>query len=259
MTSTEKKTAIITGGSSGIGLAIAEEFARRDFEVHLWARRSELGERAIASLRKLDKRPPHFQSCDVTSAASIEAAVREFDRHAGHVDVLVNAAGILRRGMLGSLQETYVTEQINTLLTGAILVTNALATRLAKGKQGIVVNIGSIAGREPFSSLSAYGAAKAGLAHFTKVAAKELFGSGVRVICVCPGVVQTSLMDEIDFAIVKGTLPAQRLQPIEEVTSLIGHLVAGSYPSLTGAVIDLDDGVSLFPGGPEGARTSILR
>jgi NAD(P)-dependent dehydrogenase (short-subunit alcohol dehydrogenase family) len=234
------------------------ELARRDFEVHLWGRRVELGEKALLALKNIDKRPAYFQVCDVTSVESIQAAARAFDRHADHLDVLVNAAGILQRGTLGSFKGSSVIEQINTLLTGTILVANALATRLAKGKQSIVVNIGSVAGREPFSSLSAYGAAKAGVAHFTKIAAKELFGSGVRVICVCPGVVRTSLMDEAEFAMVKKTLPGRRLQAVEEVTFFVGHLVTGQYPSLTGAVIDLDDGISLFSGGPEGARTSIL-
>lgn len=255
MTAGERKTAVVTGGTSGIGLAIAMDLARRDFEVDLWARRTERGEEALRAVKGVGRGSTHFQACDVASAASIRTAVEAFERRADHLDVLVNAAGILRREMLGALDAAAVSEQIDTLLTGTILVTNALASRLARARQSIVVNIGSVAGREPFGSLSAYGAAKAGVAHFTRVAAKELFASGVRVICVCPGVVRTSLMDEVEFAMVRRSLPGRRLQSVEEVTALVGHLVTEDFPSLTGAVIDLDDGISLFTGGPESKLT----
>ncbi len=108
------------------------------------------------------------------------------------------------------------------------------------------MNVGSVAGQHPMVGLGAYGAAKAGVAHYTRVAAQELFSAGVRVVCVCPGIVKTGLFPEREYDALASLTPGRRLQTADEIGQFLVEVTRPAYPSLTGAVIDLDDGLGLF-------------
>jgi 3-oxoacyl-[acyl-carrier protein] reductase len=243
------KTAIVTGGTSGIGFAVAVRLLADGFAVHIWGRDEVRGRRAAESLAAGDgSGNVTFVRCDVRSIDQIAAAVGTFSRHHQHLDLLVNCAGILRREPLSQVQNESVDEQIDTLLKGPILITGAVSELLACSHGGVIANIGSAAGKEPFPLLGVYGAAKAGLAQFTRSVAKELYLCGVRAFCVNPGVVETDLMSAAELAQLRTTLPGRRFQSAEEVADLVVHLASGPYAALNGAVVEFDDGVSLFTG-----------
>jgi acyl carrier protein len=194
---------------------------------------------------------------------SIAQAVKAFEAEHDRLHLLINAAGILQRTPLSSFQPDAVSSQIDIVLKGTILATTALAGHLARGENSVVVNIGSVAGQHSFVGLGAYGAAKAGVAHFTRTAAQELFSSGTRVLCVCPGIVKTGLMPDAEFQALAGVTPGHRLQTVDELARFVVELTRPDYPSLTGAVIDFDDGVGLFPGNrppapPAGATRPVV-
>jgi NAD(P)-dependent dehydrogenase (short-subunit alcohol dehydrogenase family)/acyl carrier protein len=234
--------AVVTGGSSGIGLAVTRRLVEAGYAVEIWARREDLGRAAAARLGSA----VNFRRCDVADPAAVRAAAEGLPER---LDLLVNAAGVLQRGPLGA--ETAA--QVDVLLKGTILVTGALAARLAGG---VIVNLGSVAGREAFPGLAAYGAAKAGVAHFTRAAARELLAARVRVFCVSPGLVDTSLQPAAELALLRQSTPHRRLQSPDEVAAFIVALASDAYPSLTGAVIDLDDGLSLYTGSAEPPRAA---
>jgi 3-oxoacyl-[acyl-carrier protein] reductase len=240
-------SAIVTGGTSGIGLATARALVREGFEVTLWARDARRGQDAISKLNAEHLAGKVlFQACDVGNADSVQQAVEAFTVRNQGLNILINAAGILQRTPVGTFQPELIARQIDTVLKGTIHTTTALAPHLARARQGVVVNVGSVAGQQPIIGLGTYGAAKAGVAHFTRVMAQELFTAGVRVLCVCPGIVKTSLVPEREYEALINVTPGRRLQTVEEIAQFIVELTRPAYPSLTGAVIDLDDGLGLF-------------
>lgn len=246
-----RKSAIVTGGSSGIGYCVCEELARRDYGVFILARDSRRGEESAARIRAATPDAAvEFIACDVRSAAAVRSAFAEIRSRVESADLLVNCAGVLQRAMLGDLSAEAIDSQLDTCLKGTMLVTDASVELLAGSQSALVVNVGSVAGRASFEGLSVYGAAKAGVIHFSRTAARELYGRGIRVVCVNPGVVETNLMSAAELAMVKATLPSGRLQHPEEVASFIVALTDPTFQSLTGAVIDLDDGTGLFTGDP---------
>lgn len=242
-----KGSAIVTGGTSGIGLAAARALLRGGHDVILWARQAQRGQEAVRQLNS-EHFPgkASFQTCDVSSADSVRQAVEAFAKGHDALATLINAAGILQRTPLVQFQADTITRQIDIVLKGTILTTTALAPFLAKSGRGVVINVGSVAGQHPFVGLGAYGAAKAGVAHFTRVAAQELFTAGVRVLCVCPGIVKTGLVPEREYEALVAVTPGRRLQTADEVGQFLAELATPAYPSLTGAVIDFDDGLGLF-------------
>lgn len=242
-----KGSAIITGGTSGIGLAAARALLRDGYDVTLWARQAQRGQDAVRQLNGEHRAgKASFQTCDVASADSVRQAVEAFAKGHDTLDILINGAGILQRTPLTQFQADTITQQIDIVLKGTILTTTALALHLSKSGRGVVINVGSVAGQHPLVGLGAYGAAKAGVAHFTRVAAQELFMAGVRVLCVCPGIVKTGLMPEREYEALVAVTPGRRLQTAEEVGQFLVELTKPAYPSLTGAVIDFDDGLGLF-------------
>lgn len=245
------KTAIVTGGSSGIGYATAERLVQQQFRVFLLSRDSDRGRSAARRISETAAASVvHHVVCDVRSMPSVAAAIAEVRTHTNQVELLVNSAGVLRRSMLGTSTEQDIDDQIDTCLKGTVHVTGAAVELLAAADAPLIVNVGSVAAKTPFESLSVYGAAKAGVVQFSRIAAKELFSRGIRVVCVNPGVVRTALMSAAEFSMVQATLPGGRLQEAQDIAALVVNLSDNAYSSMTGAVIDMDDGAGLFSGGP---------
>lgn len=180
------KSALVTGGSSGIGLAIARVLREEGFELTLAARTPEKVEAAAAGLGA---------HAVVANLSDEEAAVRAVAEHAerfGGLDVLVNSAGLGIGGTVESLVTKHVDLQLGVNLRGLLLVTREAIPHL-KRTRGWVVNLASIAGTEPTPGLTVYGATKAAVIALTRSLNAELDGDGVRAIAICPGFVDTPM------------------------------------------------------------------
>ena len=195
-----ERAALITGGSSGIGLAIARMLRDEGYGLTLVSRRrekidaaaEELGAQAVAA--------------DVGDADECTRAVAEHREKFGRLDVLVNSAGIGIAGTIEQLPAKQFDLQVGVNLRGLFLVTQA-AVPLLRESQGLVVNLASIAGTLPTPGLATYGATKAAVISLTKSLNEELDGDGVRAIAICPGFVDTPMAEW------SGIEPAEMIQP----------------------------------------------
>ena len=180
------RAAIVTGGSSGIGLAIARMLREEGFELTLASRRPEKVEAAAAELGAA------AVAADVSDEAAVQRLVAEHRERLGRLDVLVNSAGVGIAGRLAELPAKHFDLQLGVNLRGVFLVTQA-ALPLLRESRGWIVNLASIAGTIPAPGLAAYAAAKAGVISLTRSLNAELDAAGVRAIAICPGFVDTPM------------------------------------------------------------------
>jgi NAD(P)-dependent dehydrogenase (short-subunit alcohol dehydrogenase family) len=178
--------ALVTGGSSGIGLAIARMLRDDGYDLTLASRTKEKVEGIAAELGAL------AVEANVVRDEDCERLVREHADRFGRLDVLVNSAGVGVGGTVEKLTAKHWDLQLDVNLRGAFLVTRA-AIPLLRESHGIVVNLASIAGTLPVPGLAAYGAAKAGLISLTHSLNRELEDDGIRICAVCPGFVDTPM------------------------------------------------------------------
>jgi NAD(P)-dependent dehydrogenase (short-subunit alcohol dehydrogenase family) len=182
------KSALVTGGSSGIGLAIARMLREEGYELTLAARTPEKVAAAAAELGA------HAVAANLSDEAAAVRAVAEHAEQFGGLDVLVNSAGLGIGGTVESLQAKHVDLQLAVNLRGLLLVTRE-AVPLLKASRGWVVNLASIAGTEPTPGLTVYGATKAAVIALTRSLNAELDGDGVRAVAICPGFVDTPMAE----------------------------------------------------------------
>jgi NAD(P)-dependent dehydrogenase (short-subunit alcohol dehydrogenase family) len=179
-------SALITGGSSGIGLAIARMLREEGFELTLASRTKEKIEAAAAEIGA------HAVAADVGREEDCIRVVAEHKDRFGGMDVLVNSAGIGIAGTVESLQTKHIDLQLGINLRGLLIVTRE-AIPLLKETKGWVINLASIAGTTPTPGLTVYGATKAAVIALTRSMNAELDGDGVRAIALCPGFVDTPM------------------------------------------------------------------
>jgi NAD(P)-dependent dehydrogenase (short-subunit alcohol dehydrogenase family) len=183
-----ERAAIITGGSSGIGLAIARMLRDEGFDLTLASRRPEKVEAAAKELGAV------AVAVDVADEADCERLVAEHRERFGRLDMLVNSAGIGIAGTVESLPAKHLDLTIGVNLRGLFLMTQK-AIPLLRESRGWIVNLASIAGTLPTPGLSAYGATKAAVISLTRSLNEELDGDGVRAIAICPGFVDTPMAE----------------------------------------------------------------
>jgi len=182
------RAALITGGSSGIGLAIGRTLRDEGFELTLVSRRAERVQAAAEELGAV------AVAADVGKAEDCERLVAEHRERFGRIDVLVNSAGIGIAGRVEELQAKHFDLQVGVNLRGLFLVTQA-AIPLLRESHGFIVNLASIAGTLPTPGLATYGATKAAVISLTRSLNEELDADGVRAIAICPGFVDTPMAE----------------------------------------------------------------
>jgi NAD(P)-dependent dehydrogenase (short-subunit alcohol dehydrogenase family) len=181
-------SALITGGSSGIGLAIATMLRDEGYELTLASRTAEKVESAAAALGAT------AVAADVSKPEDCERVVREHVDRAGGLDLLVNSAGIGIAARVEDAQLRHIDRQLNINLRGLVLVTQAALPHL-KASRGWIVNLASIAGTQPVPLLPIYAATKAAVISLTHSLNADLDGDGVRALALCPGFVVTPMTD----------------------------------------------------------------
>ncbi len=242
----QAKTAVVTGGTRGIGFAIAKKLAGNGANVAVIATRAgEAADRAVAELAAAGVTAKLYL-CDIRNAEAVDAAAAEILADFGSVDVLVNNAGITRDNILPGLSAEDIDDVIDVDLKGAIFVTRAFVRSMMRKRSGSIINISSVVGLMGNRGQANYAAAKAGLVGFTKTIAKEYGGRGIRCNAVAPGYIATemtaALPEEAREQLVK-SLPLGRLGDPDDVADTVLFLAGDASRYITGEVIKVDGGM----------------
>jgi NAD(P)-dependent dehydrogenase (short-subunit alcohol dehydrogenase family) len=238
--------AVITGGATGLGYAIAERLMASGGQITLWDLDAEAVQRAAAALG----RGARAVAVDVSDQPSVAAAVATTLAAVPRVDALVNSAGIT--GPNTKVWDYPVDawrQVLEVNLTGVFLCCREWVPHMRASNYGRIVNIASVAGKDGNPNASAYSASKAAVIALTKSLGKELADTGVRVNCVTPAAVKTAIFDQmtpehIQFMLSK--IPMGRFGTPDEVASLVGWLCTEDCSFSTGAVFDLSGGRSTY-------------
>jgi 3-oxoacyl-[acyl-carrier protein] reductase len=240
------RSAVVTGGAAGIGLAIARRLAASGARIALWDR----DEAALARAQSMLGDATFTYALDVADAEAVGLAAEAAASALGAIDVLVCSAGIAG--------PNYTTWEypldawravIDVNLNGVFFCNRAVVPLMMKRDYGRIVNIASIAGKEGNPTASAYSASKAGVIGLTKSLGKELAKTGIRVNCVTPAAVRTAIFDQItqqhvDYMLSK--IPMGRLGTVDEIAAMVCWLASEECSFSTGAVFDLSGGRATY-------------
>ena len=243
-----KKAALVTGASSGIGMATAIRFSEEGMDVALVSR----DRAALEETAKLMKGTgeAYIIPLDLTGEGQARAVIQKTVDHFGRLDVLINAAGIIGTGTIENTSLDSWDTMFDINLRSVFQLMQLAVPHLEKTR-GAIVNVSSVTGLRAFPGVLAYCVSKAGVDQLTRCAALELAGKGIRINAVNPGVVRTNLhrrggMDEKDYqAFVehsKTTHPLGRIGEPEEVAELIVFLATDKSSWITGTTISIDGG-----------------
>jgi len=242
---TEKRIAIVTGGSRGIGASIVQKLARDGCHVVAIARNMEkLGEVCAGISSAGGSAEP--VSCDISDTKALAAAIEKVSDTHGRIDVLVNNAGITKDGLFLRMDDADFDSVIDTNLKSAFVATRAAARYIMRSKAGRIINIGSVSGVVGNAGQANYAASKAGLIGLSKSVAKELAGKGVTVNVVAPGFITTDMTDVLNDKIketVKTLIPLRRFGTADEIAAVVGFLASEAASYITGQVICVDGGM----------------
>lgn len=248
MLALEGKAALVTGGSRGIGCAIALELARQGADVAInYARNAEAAAQVVAEIEALGRRAVALLA-DVgdfdQAAALVDAAVGAL----GRLDILVNNAGIVRDTLLLRMQEADWDDVLRVNLKGAFNTSKAAVRLMARQRAGRIINISSVSGLMGQVGQANYSAAKAGLIGLTKSMAREFAARGITVNVVAPGFIPTDMnvaMDETMRERLRELIPLGRFGAADEVAHAVAFLASNEAAYITGAVLPVDGGLSM--------------
>jgi NAD(P)-dependent dehydrogenase (short-subunit alcohol dehydrogenase family) len=188
------QVAVITGGTRGIGLAIAKMFARHGMHIALCARRPEHVKEAVGHLEALDAEVLGVPA-DVTKADEVEHFIQETMKRFGRIDVLVNNAGTGGYGAVDQTTEEDLAKVLDVNLKGVFLASRAVFPIMREKKRGYIITIASICGKEAYAEIAAYCASKFAAVGFTEALLKEGVDQGIRATSICPGMVDTEMVE----------------------------------------------------------------
>lgn len=246
--SLQGRAGIVTGGARGIGYAIAERLLRDGASVCLWDVDAAALSDAQSALSALGT--VAVAQVDVTSAASVDAAVQTTVDALGKIDLLVNNAGIAgNNARLWELSPEEWRRVLDINLNGPFLCCRGVVPQMLKNGYGRIVNIASIAGKEGNPNASHYSASKAGVIGLTKSLGKELATSNILVNCITPAVIETDILKQmtrqhVDYMLSK--IPMNRFGKKEEAAALVAWLCSEGCSFTTGAVFDLSGGRATY-------------
>lgn len=238
------RTAVITGGTSGIGFAAAKRLLSEGYQVAIIGRNPEKAKKAESHLGAGCK----SYCCDISDIQQIEETLSKINRDFGSVDVLVNCAGILDASKIDTLTEAEWDRVIDINLKGTYFMMQKALPYLGKGKSPRIINIGSNAGRMGgFENGLAYSASKGGIIALTYGAARRLAPRGITVNCVAPGTIVTEMVekgyDEATRQRLTARFPVGRMGRAEEVAAAISYFASEESSFTTGAVLDVNGGL----------------
>jgi 3-oxoacyl-[acyl-carrier protein] reductase len=236
---------LVTGASRGLGQAIALGLAAEGAAIAAVARSEEALQSTLEAVRAAGGTAEPF-ALDVSNGEAVDATVEKIIARFGHIDVLVNNAGVTRDGLLMRMTTEAWDAVIDTNLKGAFNLTKPVGRLMVKQRSGRIINIASVIGLMGNAGQSNYAASKAGLIGFTKSVAKEFASRGITCNVVCPGFIETDMTKELGEDLRKKLLeriPLQRFGQPADVAGVVSFLCSPAADYVTGQILTVDGGM----------------
>jgi 3-oxoacyl-[acyl-carrier protein] reductase len=248
VTADEPRVAVVSGGSRGIGRAVVQRLASDGFDVAFCYRSRADEAKQLQELAAESGARVVATQVDVTDAAAVRRWCDETEDSLGPIEAVVTSAGIVRDNPLLLMADEDWSDVLRVNLDGVYNVCRSVIFGMMKRKRGCVVNISSAAGVYGNPTQSNYSASKAGIIGFTRSLAKEVGRYGIRVNAVAPGFIETDMTAELTEQVRKrmlGMIALNRFGTVEEVADLVGYLAQPRAAYITGAVLQIDGGVTI--------------
>jgi len=243
------KTAIVTGGTAGIGKAVASLYAAHGAHVVIFGTNKERAEQALQEIRALQVDPNQkalYFLVDVSKTKEVEEVISKLLVDWGKIDVLVNNAGITRDNLLMKMSEEDWDRVLEVNLKSVYNTCRALTRSMMKARSGCIINISSVIGLTGNAGQANYAASKSGMIGFTKSLAKELASRGVRANCVAPGYIDTQMTEGLSDQIketILSKIPLNRIGHPMDIANAALYLASDLANYVTGQVIAVDGGM----------------
>ena len=242
----EKRIALVTGGSRGIGRAVCLRLASMGATVGInYVSNATAAEETLKQVEAIGGKG-FMARFDVADAEAVQESIKEIIAIHGKIDILVNNAGITRDGLMARMKEDDWDSVLDTNLKGAFLCSKAVMRAMMKQRWGRIVNVSSVVGFIGNSGQVNYGAAKAGLTGLTKSMARELAGRNITVNCVAPGYIVTEMTDGLTEDVqeaLKAQIPMATLGTPEDVAASVGFLASTDSNYVTGQTLHVNGGM----------------
>ena len=239
------KTALVTGGSRGIGRAIALKLAENGADVAIvYAGRQDAAEETRRDIEALGVKAAAYQ-CDAADFDAVKAVVAAVGKELGGVDILVNNAGVTRDGLVFSMKEEDFDKVVDTNLKGCFNFIKHCYPGFVRKRAGKILNISSVCGIMGNAGQANYSASKAGVIGLTKAVAREPAGRGICCNAIAPGLIETDMTEALDKTALLSSIPLGRAGKPEDVAALTLFLAGPGGDYITGEVIRVDGGMAI--------------
>lgn len=244
----EKKVALVTGASRGIGRQAALTLAREGaFVIINYNGSTEKARKVLDEIQKNGGEGALYQ-CSVASFGDTEIMMKDLIASYGHVDILVNNAGITRDNLIMKMSEADFDAVIETNLKGCFNTIRHLARQMVKQRSGKIINIASVSGVLGNAGQANYAASKAGIIGLTKTMARELASRGITVNAVAPGFIQTEMTEVLSEGVKEAAtaqIPLKRFGSTQDIAETVAFLASEKADYITGQVIHVDGGMAM--------------
>ncbi len=239
----DKKVAIVTGGSKGIGRAISVELAKDGYHIIINYKSDDKAAAETLEMIKNNGADGETIKFDVSNFEETRNAINDIASRLNNIEVLVNNAGITADGLFIMMSEDDWDSVINTSLKGFYNITKPVLEKMVPRKRGSIVSISSVSALIGHRGQANYSAAKAGLIGTSRAIASEVARLGIRVNVVAPGIIETGMIKDVPKDFIKGIIPMARAGHPEEVAKVVRFLCSEDASYITGQVISVNGGM----------------
>ncbi len=244
----KNQNVLVTGGTAGIGKAIAIHFAKNGAHVAIFGTNEERGQKVVQEIKEKTSSKVLFIAVDVSNTSKVKEAVDQVVEEFGSLDILINNAGITRDGLLLRMSEDDWDRVLEVNLKSVYNTCKAVIRPMMKAKKGKIINISSVIGLTGNAGQVNYAASKAGIIGVTKSLAKELASRNIFVNCIAPGFIETSMTSELNDTLkeeILRNIPLKRIGRPEEIANAALFLASEGSNYITGQVLPIDGGMTM--------------